>query len=72
LFDTLTVTFRGGDGGNGRVSFRKEKHVPRGGPDGGNGGKGGDVVLIASDEIFDFSELSEQRCIQAGRGSDGL
>jgi len=45
--DECTVHLRGGRGGNGAVSTRREKHVPRGGPDGGNGGRGGDVVLVA-------------------------
>jgi len=45
FIDEATVTVRSGDGGRGCVSFRREKFVPRGGPDGGNGGNGGSVVL---------------------------
>lgn len=48
FIDEVTIQVRAGDGGNGRVSFRHEKFVDRGGPDGGDGGKGGDVVFMAS------------------------
>ena len=49
--DEATITVVGGDGGNGCVSFRREKFVPRGGPDGGDGGDGGSIVLVADPEI---------------------
>jgi GTP-binding protein len=45
FIDRVRLLVRGGDGGRGIISFRREAHVPRGGPDGGDGGKGGDVVL---------------------------
>lgn len=55
--DEATITVHAGDGGNGCMSFRREKYVPRGGPDGGDGGKGGDVVLRATSRkrtLYDF------------------
>ncbi|HEU4428722.1 MAG TPA: hypothetical protein VFT98_08210, partial [Myxococcota bacterium] len=48
FIDEAVVSVRAGDGGNGSVAFRREKYVPRGGPSGGDGGRGGDVVLVAS------------------------
>ena len=47
FFDEAKIYVKAGDGGNGVVAFRREAHVPRGGPSGGNGGKGGDVYLVA-------------------------
>ena len=55
--DTAKVHIKAGKGGNGAVSFRHEIYVPKGGPDGGDGGKGGDVVFVASkdsDTLIDF------------------
>jgi GTP-binding protein len=49
--DQARIRVRAGDGGNGCVSFRREKYVPKGGPDGGDGGKGGDVVLVADENV---------------------
>ena len=45
FYDRARIYLKAGDGGNGAITFRREKYVPRGGPDGGDGGKGGDVVL---------------------------
>ena len=47
FIDTAHIYVKSGDGGAGHISFRKEKFVPRGGPDGGNGGKGGDVTFFS-------------------------
>ncbi|MCS7170215.1 MAG: GTPase ObgE, partial [Candidatus Kapabacteria bacterium] len=51
FIDTATIRVKAGRGGDGVISFRREKYVPKGGPDGGNGGKGGDVVLIADPHL---------------------
>jgi GTPase len=62
--DECTVHVRGGDGGHGSVSFRREAHVPRGGPDGGDGGRGGDVVLEADENttsLLDLHRLPHRR-----------
>src|SRR3954453_14619629 len=53
--DRASLTAVAGRGGDGSVSFRREKYVPRGGPDGGDGGDGGDVVLVASPDLRDLS-----------------
>lgn len=55
--DECTVHVRGGHGGDGTTSFRREKHVPRGGPDGGDGGRGGDVVLVADENVTSLIDL---------------
>jgi len=60
-----------GNGGNGVVSFRREAHVPRGGPDGGDGGRGGDVVLVCDAQRRDLSSLGRSRHFRAGRGEHG-
>ena len=59
---------RGGDGG---LSFRREKYVPKGGPDGGDGGRGGDVVVVADAALRDLSALRRIRRLQATRGGNG-
>jgi len=69
--DRVTIFVKGGDGGNGIVSFRKEKYVPRGGPNGGDGGDGGDVVLRAVDGVTNLAHLSSQRHWSAERGDNG-
>jgi GTP-binding protein len=71
LFDRAKIYVEGGRGGNGVVSFRREAHVPRGGPDGGDGGRGGDVVLVTDAQRRDLSSLGRSRHFRAGRGEHG-
>ncbi len=69
--DEATITVKGGDGGNGCCSFRREKYVPRGGPDGGDGGDGGAVILVASADVSSLLEFRFRRRLEAGRGRHG-
>ena len=69
--DRLTVVVRSGRGGDGALSFRREKYVPRGGPDGGDGGRGGDVTLVADAALRDLSSLRGRKLLAAQRGGNG-
>jgi len=71
MIDRVELTLKAGDGGNGVVSFRREKFVPRGGPDGGDGGEGADVVIIASRSVRTLQELGRRRIYQADNGKHG-
>ena len=70
--DRAKVTVSGGDGGKGCVSFRREKYVPRGGPDGGDGGHGGSVVFRAVDGEQSLVNLRFKQHWRAGRGQHGM
>src|ERR1700690_2628341 len=69
--DRVEIEIAAGTGGNGAVSFRREKFVPRGGPDGGDGGDGGDVVLVAEQRRRDLSGFRPNQRLRAGRGGPG-
>jgi GTPase len=69
--DRARIHIQAGKGGDGGLSFRREKFVPRGGPDGGDGGDGGDVVLRAEPSLRDLSSLQRRRLIKAERGENG-
>ncbi len=69
--DRVVIQVRGGDGGNGCVSFRREKYVPRGGPNGGDGGDGGSILLVATEGLTNLAHLSSQRHWRADRGEHG-
>ena len=69
--DRARIHVRGGAGGNGVISFRREAHVPKGGPDGGDGGRGGDVVLVVDPSLRDLSGFRRGAQFKAKRGGHG-
>jgi len=69
--DRARIYVEGGRGGDGSLSFRREKYVPRGGPDGGDGGKGGDVVLVTDRDRRDLGYFARTQCFKGGRGRHG-
>jgi GTP-binding protein len=69
--DRAKIYVRGGDGGNGVVSFRREAHVPKGGPDGGDGGRGADVVMVCDRSLRDLSAFRHGAHFKAPRGGHG-
>jgi len=71
FFDEAKIYVKGGDGGNGCVSFRREKYVPFGGPNGGDGGKGGDVYLVVNPHLNTLVAFKRQRHFKAQRGGHG-
>lgn len=69
--DEATVEVSAGDGGDGAVAFRREKYVPRGGPAGGDGGKGGDVIFVASHNANTLADFRHVRHLRAQKGAQG-
>jgi GTP-binding protein len=69
--DRARIRVQAGRGGHGALSFRREKYVPRGGPDGGDGGRGGDVVLVADPDLRDLGKFQAPRIYKAGSGGHG-
>ncbi len=69
--DEATITVQAGNGGNGALSFRREKFVPKGGPDGGDGGRGGDVILVANSGLNTLADFRYTRKFKAGTGQPG-
>ncbi len=69
--DRVSIHVKAGDGGNGCMSFRREKYVPKGGPSGGDGGSGGSVILKAVEGLTNLAHLSSQRHWKAARGEHG-
>jgi GTPase len=69
--DRARIHVQAGRGGDGALSFRREKHVPKGGPDGGDGGPGGDVVLVADPDLRDLSAFHSRQWFKAGKGGAG-
>jgi GTP-binding protein len=71
FFDEAFITVQSGDGGRGCVSFRREKFIPRGGPDGGDGGKGGDVILKSTSQRRTLYQFRFKREFKAKNGGYG-
>ncbi|MBI3287609.1 MAG: GTPase ObgE [Chloroflexi bacterium] len=71
FYDEAKIYVEAGAGGNGAMSFRREKYVPRGGPDGGNGGKGGDVYLVVDPQMNTLLAFRRRRHFRAERGGHG-
>ena len=71
FYDRAKLTVIAGRGGDGSIHFRREKFVPKGGPDGGDGGRGGDVVLVADPQRRDLGGVRPNQKLRAGRGGPG-
>ncbi|MGF1451340.1 MAG: GTPase ObgE [Opitutales bacterium] len=71
FIDEITVHLKAGNGGDGCLSFRREAFEPRGGPNGGNGGRGGDVVLVGDENVSDLTAYKFQPKVRAGNGQPG-
>lgn len=72
FIDEAKIYVKAGDGGRGCVSFRREKFVPKGGPDGGNGGSGGDVILVSEGRLASLLDFKYRREYKAERGQHGM
>lgn len=69
--DRVTIEVQAGKGGDGCASFRREKYVPRGGPDGGDGGVGGSILIVARDGVDSLSQLAHRKLWKAEKGGNG-
>ncbi|MBX7150759.1 GTPase ObgE [bacterium] len=72
FLDFIKISVKAGRGGNGIISFRREKYVPKGGPDGGDGGRGGDVVLLTDENLHTLQDVGHNRHYFAQNGESGL
>ncbi len=69
--DEAMIKIKAGDGGAGAVSFRREKYIPKGGPDGGDGGAGGNLFLVCSDSVHTLSDYARKKEFSAQKGQNG-
>jgi len=72
FIDEATITVEAGKGGNGCVSFRREKYIPKGGPDGGDGGDGGSIFLVADNDLNTLADFRFKRSYKAENGQGGM
>lgn len=72
FYDYVKIFVKGGDGGNGIVTFRREKYVPLGGPSGGDGGKGADVIFVADESLTTLVDFKYRQHYKAQRGENGM
>lgn len=70
--DYVKIFFRSGNGGGGAVSFRREKYIPKGGPDGGDGGRGGHIIIKANPQLWTLLHLKYRKHIHASNGQNGM
>lgn len=71
FYDRGKINLKAGDGGNGMVSFRREKYVPEGGPNGGDGGKGGDVYFLGDENLSTLVDFKYKKHYKGNRGENG-
>ncbi|MCM1544423.1 MAG: GTPase ObgE [Ruminococcus sp.] len=71
FIDKAKILIKAGDGGNGAVAFHREKYIASGGPDGGDGGKGGDIVFVVDDNLSTLADFKYKRKYKAPKGNDG-
>src|SRR5471030_2005256 len=71
FIDRVAVQFAAGKGGNGIVAWRREKYIPKGGPCGGNGGKGGNIILQSDSQVFSLEWFRNRRIMKAADGKAG-
>ena len=71
MVDLVEIKVKAGKGGDGKVSFRREKFIPKGGPDGGDGGRGGDIIFIADNNMSTLVDFKSKRIFEAEEGQQG-
>ena len=71
FIDEARISVKAGEGGNGCISFRHEKYIPKGGPDGGNGARGGSIIIHADRQLNTLLDFKYKRSYRAERGETG-